>query len=92
MQAIGKRLFVVLDEDKPTDFDKTDSGIILSATVEKQYATTGTVVSVGKDVFERGELKVGDRVFMGENHAVPIKIEGVMVVVTSPDGVISIID
>ena len=61
-RPIGRKVFIKLDNKT----EVTDSGIIIP-TISQQEVTTGVIVGLGEDsnaLFEREELKMGDRVLL----------------------------
>ena len=64
---IGKRVLVELDV-----LEKQEAGLVMSTT-EKPKVTTGTVRFLGTE--PTGNLKPGDRVFIGKNLPEEIEIE-----------------
>lgn len=91
-KAIGKRVFVVLDPKKKAELPKTQAGIITDIAPVEEVVTTGTVYSIGREVAERGEIKEGDKVYIGEHYGDEKEIGGVKLVVLSQDGIVAVLD
>lgn len=90
MKAVGKRLYVVVDEDTFEETPKT--GVQADFSTKKVKATTAVVEFVGDGVTE-GKYEKGTKIFIGENYPEkPTQIPGVgLYTIISEDTVMAIL-
>lgn len=87
MEALGKKLFVTVDESK---MEERKTGVQADFTPKIIKPTTAVINYVG-DLVTTGRFKIGDKIFIGENYPdKPTEIPNVGVyTIISEDSVIS---
>lgn len=83
---------------KTAEDEKTEGGIIIPDTVDKERSQEGKVVAVGRGkVLEDGsikkpDVKKGDKVIFGKYGGAEIGIEGVEYIILREDEILAVID
>ncbi len=83
---------------KTAEDEKTEGGIIIPDTVDKERSQEGKVVAVGRGkVLEDGsikkpDVKKGDKVVFGKYGGAEIGIEGVEYIILREDEILAVID
>lgn len=93
VKPLGDR--VLVKPVSPSD-KKTDSGIIIPDTVDKEKPEQGKIVAVGEGRYEDGKIipvrvKVGDRVMFSKYGYDEIKVEGEEYFIIKEDNILAII-
>lgn len=84
--------------EKIAEDEKTEGGIIIPDTVEKERSQEGKVVAVGRGkVLEDGsikkpDVKKGDKVIFGKYGGAEIGLEGVEYIILREDEILAVID
>lgn len=75
MEALGKRLFVIID--KPIVEEFKVSGVQADFTPKVKKSTTAVISFIGDEV-TKGRFEIGDKIFVGEHYPEkPTEIPGV---------------
>ena len=83
---------------KTAEEEKTEGGIIIPDTVDKERSQEGKVVAVGSGkILEDGsvkpmDVKKGDKVIFGKYGGAEIGIEGVEYIILREDEILAVID
>lgn len=84
--------------EKTAEDEKTEGGIIIPDTVDKERSQEGKVVAVGRGkVLEDGsikkpDVKKGDKVIFGKYGGAEIGLEGVEYIILREDEILAVID
>ncbi len=95
LQPLGDRVLV-----RPISLDeeiKRPSGIIIPDTVDKERPQEGTVIAVGKGLYDDGvlvplEVKVGDRVMFAKYGYEEVKVDGVEYFIITAEKILAILN
>ena len=83
---------------KTAEDEKTEGGIIIPETVEKERSQEGQVVAVGGGKLlddgsvKKPDVKAGDKVLFGKFGGAEIGIEGVEYIILREDEILAVID
>ena len=84
--------------EKTAEEEKTEGGIIIPDTVDKERSQEGKVVAVGSGKrldngdIKKPDVKKGDKVIFGKYGGAEIGIEGVEYIILREDEILAVID
>ncbi len=84
--------------EKTAEDEKTEGGIIIPDTVDKERSQEGKVVAVGRGkVLDDGsikkpDVKKGDKVIFGKYGGAEIGVEGVEYIILREDEILAVVD
>ncbi len=93
IKPLGARVVIKPDSQE----EKTESGIILPGTIEKEKPEQGTVIAVGPGKIKNGKkcelaVKNGDKVLFSQYGPSEIKIDGEEMLVVSEDDILAVLE
>lgn len=95
MKPLGDRVLVLPDGDDKKG--KTESGIYIPETVDKERPEQGTVIAVGPGRYDDGELvpmsvKKGDKVIFSKYGPDEVKVDDKIYLIVSESNILAILE